>query len=647
MIKLKNIIEDIQKETDAKEYPLSEQLKLTRLQENEALQYIKRVLLPAIVNKWNRRLVPTLDLDELNKELKKIDAGVDYMKTRDLDTAESIRIPYEYAIYVTYSPANNRIRFVFTIHKTISGKVQVKTKTLKGVDVSPIYVGREPMIFENIQTEPNSDNHTISKLEEYEALDFIKKTIIPIALNSYNQYSDNSYFEPISITDILKNLKKVDVDFPHIKIKNPTVTSSVYNPTIFYEANIGNLRKWKFTISKQLEDSKIYVMWQHPFNFGGRRYYVGGNVIEQNLHMKIQEVDNTKVVDRSISKESEMRGLQYIRRVVIPDFVEDWNKKYKKKIKEQDVNRNLIKKEQIVWPLGSNLMDYVEYEYITPLKSGIVSFKIIKNREGELGVTYNIVIAGESDRGFIGGMYTIRRGDLKENKNLVENIEELSRKEELYALNFLQRKLMPTVLDEKYTWYLKKYPARYPERKYPHITEKDINTNLKKVRYDIESAHYESIIDDEVFFDFHIVKRDGIMVIGALGPMNTDWSWYKVDGAFDLRESVNTQTYAVSKLEEYYTVNFIKRDLIPKLVEFINDVNHHYTRHPQITVQDVTKTLKKIAEYRHSTGYIRELTYQALILGEPFEFDIFKDAEYRLKVLQKSDATQHTVTTKK
>jgi len=117
----------------------------------------------------------------------------------------------------------------------------------------------------------------------------------------------------------------------------------------------------------------------------------------------------------------------------------------------------------------------------------------------------------------------------------------INKLEEQNAVRFLVKKLMPEVLEEKYNHFLKKYPARYPERKYPRITSKNIAENLVKLRRDIDNVSYESIINDDVDFQFYIKKMDREvfgagakmvapqLVIGAQSSLKPSWTWWDVE----------------------------------------------------------------------------------------------------------------------
>lgn len=123
--------------------------------------------------------------------------------------------------------------------------------------------------------EEEHDN-VITKREEHQALNFMRKEIIPAALDSYNTYHDTHNFKPVTVEELRKNLKKVDVDFPKITaLQRGDESFSVYDPRIFYDAIIKGPttlsdQRWKFTTLKSRKDGQFYVTWKHPYNFLGK-----------------------------------------------------------------------------------------------------------------------------------------------------------------------------------------------------------------------------------------------------------------------------------------------------------------------------------------------------------------------------------------
>lgn len=106
-------------------------------------------------------------------------------------------------------------------------------------------------------------------MEENQALDFIKKTIIPEILVSYNLYHRNHGFRPITPQQINKSIKKSLEDFPNVEHQSGLATQSVYDPRITFESVVDDMI-FTFTVLKSGRNGHIYVTWKHPFNFSGK-----------------------------------------------------------------------------------------------------------------------------------------------------------------------------------------------------------------------------------------------------------------------------------------------------------------------------------------------------------------------------------------
>lgn len=109
----------------------------------------------------------------------------------------------------------------------------------------------------------------IPKMEEHQALDFIKKVVIPKMLISYNLYHLNHGFKPVTPQEIQKSIKKTDEDFPNVEHPRGIAAQSVYDPRITFESKVNNM-DFTFTVLKSGQDGHIYITWKHPFNFSGK-----------------------------------------------------------------------------------------------------------------------------------------------------------------------------------------------------------------------------------------------------------------------------------------------------------------------------------------------------------------------------------------
>jgi hypothetical protein len=344
------------------------------------------------------------------------------------------------------------------------------------------------------------------------------------------------------------------------------------------------------------------------------------------------------------TKEDEQRAVQYIRYRLIPFFVDNvYNKLFKfypkahiddfPRIGYQTFRNNLKK-----YSVRENLIIY----HCDITKRLYVTFYISKQEDKGLVVSYHhqLPITDQKQNKFI-KVQADPPTELKENKENKEiGEEDISKIEEQQALQFIRNVLINEISKE---YGLDANIIRKTLKKIKY----DIHSNWTDIRYRANTGRLHSDID------FSIYKNDKENL--CVGVDHSEWedalhTSYCVPDYISknlVKENTIPQElakYSISKMEEDQAVDFIKKRLIPKIVEYINDTSKHYTGHRQITSLEVNRTVKKIGQYKqHTYGYIRELVYQALFLGEPFEFDIFKNTGGKLVVLQKSDGTTHLV----
>jgi hypothetical protein len=136
------------------------------------------------------------------------------------------------------------------------------------------------------------------------------------------------------------------------------------------------------------------------------------------------------------------------------------------------------------------------------------------------------------------------------------------------------------------------------------------------------------------------------MICGVRGPLDLDRKWYDIKYTPSvIKENVNSK-FPISKMEEQIAVEFIRRNLIPYIVETYNDTCRGYTHQPEANISDVNKTLRKIKHGQSPYGK-DEIIYRILIdMGirkEPYEFRIYKNYEGKLFVGNRGHGTDHRV----
>jgi hypothetical protein len=382
---------------------------LTKLEADLGFDFLKKHAVPAAVRNWNtQRYVKQINAiitpEDVIRHLKKI-------------RQDSDRVIYSVKIDWTPRPpiVNNQVCTIdFTITKDAAYRLMVTWRhiwtnlyTNNVMYVSNKYYNPPPPdpeddilpddIDEVAYNQDDYGNHDniINKQEESEALNFIKKEMIPAALHSYNKYKNNHYYEPITDTEIRRNLKKTFRDFPDPKKDYAGFTaSSIWDPSIRYtwESKPG---KWEFTILKSRNKNKLYATWSHPFNFAG-------NWIE----IKRSIMENIESKPGQISKMEADWALQQIKRYVVPKVVRDANKFLaagKSKIPfttsqmldEKDITKHLRKWKQYT---DKNGVDIIEWASIHYGRMTIIFFttKVSILSENELWIGYRSFAAGES-----------------------------------------------------------------------------------------------------------------------------------------------------------------------------------------------------------------------------------------------------------
>jgi len=208
-------------------------------------------------------------------------------------------------------------------------------------------------------------NRHISKIEEDQAFQYIKRILIPLAVNSWNRLCKKSRICKnciINSEQISKTLKKVErVHF----VPNDKTTTDI----IRYEADflVGNNQKlngpFKFEIYKQITDGKLLASWTIPGSQMPTHYEIG-EPVNENIN-----------AGSPITKMEEQQALQVIRSQLIPRAVESWNK-YKPNhyptITEEEIRKNIKKK------LVGKYNNFLDTFYIT-YQFGVIK----KNENGE------------------------------------------------------------------------------------------------------------------------------------------------------------------------------------------------------------------------------------------------------------------------
>jgi hypothetical protein len=483
----------------------------------------------------------------------------------------------------------------------------------------------------------NSTDISTSKMEEQYAVEYYMKHILPKDVMQYNSSINNQVPTGVgakhtTTEEVIRNLRKTQ----HFK------TDGVFQDKIVYKSKIG-VGTWGdivFEMGIYKRGNKLIIKHQYPFM----------NFI---FHTELKE---NKIYCR-LSKIQEQEGLQYIQKFLIKKAVDAFNKfciGYN--ITEEEVKKKLrkivdyrppddIEGQRYVCDIvayGSTIDRFKDNYYPDGLQ---FRFDISIDGEGKLLTAYTTPITS------IKAWFNVHNSQVP--KSLTENIENrMTKMDKQYSYDYMIRHIIPKILEDTYYRHIKKTPRMYPEGKYPrNITPQDIIKNLKKIREDFDRVEYESAINDRISFDFIIVKEHQLvwsphMICGVRGPLDLDRKWYDIKYTPSvIKENVNSK-FPISKMEEQIAVEFIRRNLIPYIVETYNDTCRGYTHQPEANISDVNKTLRKIKHGQSPYGK-DEIIYRILIdMGirkEPYEFRIYKNYEGKLFVGNRGHGTDHRV----
>lgn len=498
----------------------------------------------------------------------------------------------------------------------------------------------------------------ISPREEAEGLFYIKKYLFEKAANFWNGTAAAGAY--VSPEVIAANFKKTDKLYipPDRFMERHAHEKITFESLIPRVTKKKNTIKFVFHMSKD-SDGKLYVGFVPP----GRDDH-GLNYGLDNLRNPPHLEEGVRKIHR-ISRKEELEALQYIRNILGPAAVNAWNQRtMQHQMDPTTIVRQLKKIVHARPPDGANEgmnTDYIKYSVTIPVRDATLdhkvffTFAIYKNKEDEIVVDYKTALVD-------GGPFTVGTNPstgkcfVRENNNDKPNPnphKAINKMDELRAVDFIKKLIVPLAVKRCNRTYkpngsdsvenVRRLMKKKSHEKWPRILS-------DFVVYESPSPHSSITYHWEIWKD-----GNGMLMVGWKFNYETNlYATYFVGDTSPVDEATDPSqesrrkrmiaTYSITKREEDYAADFIKKRLIPKLVVFMNDTSKHYTRHRQITVEEVLKTFKKVRSWEPEVGYKREIQYQALFLGEPFLFDIYKDSNSKLMILQKSDGTLHIVT---
>ena len=130
---------------------------------------------------------------------------------------------------------------------------------------------------EIIGSQAYNDKTSISKLEEDQALDFIRKVVLLKAVEQYNReiktnpYAKYSNYKPVNVADVSRNLRKIAV---WKYDNNDTKAKVTGSDVIEYESKIPIGHVFGFRTDKV--NGELYTSYESPFDMTRHSFKVGG-----------------------------------------------------------------------------------------------------------------------------------------------------------------------------------------------------------------------------------------------------------------------------------------------------------------------------------------------------------------------------------
>ena len=685
MERAKSIMSESNIMSDEEEKIQNEYFRISKVEELESLNFIKNVVIPKVLVIYRTKHPLYVDVKFTTKNL--IDALKKIIHVRFIGKRQRDRIIYssevgdlnfEYQIYkedsllcIFFSESNAEIFRYFYVQE-----------------------GKNAIPMTESYLDPSTDGDIdkrfwVTKLEEQLALTVFIKKLLPLYINLYNESS--SYWkkrgrgkdlpdkiELSELSDIIGSIKKVDQKIVNI--------ASHHSRKVSYESKSSGGVVFKFTIEKSYPNV-VSISVSDAWKLGSMSYEITPQGIE-NFNKKIQDVEkrfltestNSKLEPRKISKEEEI-----------------WARNKLCKIDTGFLGKSLKKIEHF----RSNnpwLSDRIGFEGILSDGNRFI-YRVRKNLEGTL--VYFI-----SDPDTKEDISTQRGIPFDYPETLEENKEydttPISKVEELQGLQFIKNILLPKRIED---WnelleacqkikmsgrarveQLENYKQihRGPEE------EKMINglTKIKKIVYPNstwpgrepeELIVYKTVWDHPtITFLFVIRKFRGMVKSGWIDEWkelyvfdiqkNLNFNDYEVgkaimvdipiaDKIFECISDCKTMTegteikdvnedpyFYISKLEEYDSLNQIKKKLIPIFVEKYNEYYASPKKCKPITAEEIIQSLHKIKQERWGNSlHLSYIVYGAKIEGvsKILEFHIskgFLDGQIRFSFHEPWDA---------
>ena len=571
---------------------------ITKMEEQQAFQYIKNFLIPIYVRNWEQ-LTPKsygrFTAEELRRNIVRTPHMSFLVNRPDLP-------------HISYKSRN--VEFII---KRLNGKIVVAYSHPLGysswynIDAAPeTLTPKVPILKEDDDDKKN----LLTKQEEQEALQFIRKFLIDQSLESLIKKSGGGW--DITRRDISMNLKKI-LD------KSPI---SNYDDLIFYTSKVhsskhpSNFTIITFRIAK-MNNGKVLVSWRHFYDEGPWYIVSRGFVRPKSYEVLPENVEN------KISKEDEQRALQAIRIYMVPRAVELYNQRAEKEnLPKADINvvrQNLKKKRE----------NYKGIAYHSEVdKDTTFVFTIIK-ADSFGRKPKQIMVHCINPIGCMMGMYIDDPSTL--NENIESGESGISKMDEQRAVQYIRYRLIPFFVDNVYNKFLKLYSGHYTNdpKYFPAIGYQTFRNNLKKYASRENFIVYHCKITDRLFITFYISENEyGQLIVSyhhtlpVVDKKNNTFIQVQADPPTELKESKEeVGPGSISKIEEGEALQFIKKKIIPNAVAEIN--KYTASRRKSIkfslsqltTEEDISRNIRKT---KHEKGHLQDyIEYTSFQIGSP------------------------------
>jgi hypothetical protein len=624
-----------------------EDFHINKMEELEALDYIKKKLIPYAVDHYDqltqkcRRKNPDFNFNDIRKQLKKTG---DYRNTKTGDYIEYKSHPFTFFIRKDYSKG------------WINLTVGYNNLTKKHEPPYPFDIRKTKKINESKYMDaygPGPDKERkISRLEEDQAVRAIKIYLVPIVAQKVSEYLQSKYtIKDLVITPemILKTFRKIQVEPGEILYIAP-VWNGQYTITFIIEKNVG-----KFTIEK-FGGPKMYIGYHEPNNEKYRLFdlFPGQKPVEPSKSINESEIHQVKITevgnkwgresdkrDFHLTKMDEQRALEFLRNEVFPFVIKEYSLNCKETGKpiihygpeETEIRHSLrkLRKESFpTWKIDRSI-------YIADFKSHYRWVFLIEKEQGVIRAGYvddeyndsylfdiNFSISDPFKRQAVHISPVIVR-DYVPGKGLVNEVhskgpyQTITKKEEEYAFQQIKQNLVPH--------FVKRYNDKW-------VTKDNINHNLKKnsVYYwpdgNIQIIFYVAMLNLARYYTFMVGKsvKTGYLRIGYSDPHTQKDQWFSISGF--VNEGVENKP-----IDKYH----LTKEDIDKSLQFIrNLIFKSYGVRP--------KNLKRIENKTPSLGFMAfsdhiRFSTDPLDLGRYFNFVILKIGG---KIYVKDDAPKRS-----